>query len=89
MNACLIFSIAGMSVWLWYLDAVGAGAIALATGLVLRLQGMSQWIMWEVSTVFENIGVVMDGVETIARERAIDDAPGARALVVDAGGNPI
>jgi ATP-binding cassette subfamily B multidrug efflux pump len=86
MNACLIFSIAGMSVWLWYLDAVGAGAIALATGLVLRLQGMSQWIMWEVSTVFENIGVVMDGVETIARERAIDDAPGARALVVDAGG---
>ena len=42
--------------------------------------------MWEVSTVFENIGVVMDGVETIARERAIDDAPDARALVVDAGG---
>jgi len=86
MNACLIFSIAGISVWLWYLNAVGAGAITLATGLVLRLQGMSQWIMWEVSTVFENIGVVMDGVETIARERAIDDAPDARALVVDAGG---
>ncbi|MBT4689821.1 MAG: ABC transporter ATP-binding protein, partial [Rhodospirillaceae bacterium] len=86
MNASLIFSIAGMSIWLWYQDAVGAGAIALATGLVLRLQGMSQWIMWEVSNVFENIGVVMDGVESIARERAIEDAPDARALVVDAGG---
>ncbi|MFP6748768.1 MAG: ABC transporter ATP-binding protein [Alphaproteobacteria bacterium] len=86
MNAALIFSIAGMSVWLWYQDAVGVGAIALATGLVLRLQGMSQWIMWEVSNVFENIGVVMDGVETIARERAIEDDPDAEELVVAAGG---
>ena len=85
MNACLIFSIAGMAVWLWYIDAASAGAIALAVGLVLRLQGMSQWIMWEASNVFENIGVVMDGVATIARERAIDDAPDARELQVDAG----
>ncbi len=86
LNAMLIFSIAGMSIWLWHVDAVGAGAIALATGLVLRLQGMSQWIMWEVSNVFENVGVVMDGVETIARERAIDDSPDAVELAVEAGG---
>ncbi len=86
MNASLIFSTAGMSIWLWYTDAVGAGAIALATGLVMRLQGMSQWIMWEVSVVFENIGVVMDGVETIARERSIEDAPDASELKVDQGG---
>jgi len=85
LNACLIFSVAGMSIWLWHLDNVGAGAIALATGLVLRLQGMSQWIMWEVSNVFENIGVVMDGVETIARDRAIEDTPGATELVVVKG----
>ncbi|MFP6727596.1 MAG: ABC transporter ATP-binding protein, partial [Alphaproteobacteria bacterium] len=86
MNACIIFSVAGISIWLWHLDTVGAGAIALATGLVLRLQGMSQWIMWEVSTVFENIGVVMDGVETIARDRAIEDTPGATELAVVKGG---
>ena len=85
MNACLIFSTAAMSIWLWHQDAVGAGAIALATGLVLRLQGMSQWIMWEVSIVFENIGVVMDGVETIARERTIEDLPEARDLSVPEG----
>jgi len=81
MNACLIFSVAGISIWLWHIETVGAGAIALATGLVLRLQGMSQWIMWEVSNVFENIGVVMDGVETIARDRAIEDKPDATQLV--------
>ena len=86
MNACLIFSVAGISIWLWHIETVGAGAIALATGLVLRLQGMSQWIMWEVSNVFENIGVVMDGVETIARDRAIEDKPGATRLVEVKGG---
>ena len=86
LNAGLIFAIAGMAVWLWYIDATSAGAIALAVGLVLRLQGMSQWIIWEVSNIFENIGVVLDGVETIARERAIEDAPNATTLAVAAGG---
>jgi ATP-binding cassette subfamily B multidrug efflux pump len=47
---------------------------------------MSQWIMWEASNVFENIGVVLDGAATIARERAIDDAPDAQALRVALGG---
>ena len=42
MNACLIFSVAGISIWLWHVETVGAGAIALATGLVLRLQDASQ-----------------------------------------------
>ena len=86
MNGCLIFAIAGMAIWLWYIDATSTGAIALAVGLVLRLQGMSQWIMWEASNVFENIGVVLDGVATIARKRAIDDAPDAQDLDVKAGG---
>ena len=86
MNACLIFAIAGMAIWLWYIEATSAGAIALAVGLVLRLQGMSQWIMWEVSHVFENIGVVLDGVATIARERNIEDDPNAQVLVVAKGG---
>ena len=86
MNACLIFAITGMAIWLWYIDAATPGAIALAVGLVLRLQGMSQWIMWEASNVFENIGVVLDGIATIARERVIDDAPDAQDLAVAAGG---
>ena len=86
MNGGLIFTIAGMAIWLWYIDATSPGAIALAVGLVLRLQGMSQWIMWEASNVFENIGVVLDGVATIARKRAIDDAPDAQDLDVKAGG---
>ena len=59
--------------------------IALTVGLVLRLQGMSHWIMWEVAGLFENIGVVQDGLETIARERSVVDAPDAKPLVVPKG----
>ncbi|MBZ0217492.1 MAG: ABC transporter ATP-binding protein/permease, partial [Fimbriimonadaceae bacterium] len=85
LNGFLIFSVAGLSIWLWQQGAVQTGAIAFSIGLVLRMQGMSQWILWEVSGVFENIGVVQDGIETIARERSVVDKPDARDLVVRHG----
>ncbi|MEE9588525.1 MAG: ABC transporter ATP-binding protein [Hyphomicrobiaceae bacterium] len=86
LNSMLIFSAAALSIWLWSVNAVTAGAIAFAIGLVLRMQGMSQWILWEVAGLFENIGVVQDGIETIARERKVIDAPGAKPLCVTNGG---
>ena len=85
LNALLLFSVAALSVWLWSVEAVTAGAIALSIGLVLRMQGMAHWIMWEVAGLFENIGVVQDGIEGIARERAVVDATDARPLVVSKG----
>jgi ATP-binding cassette subfamily B multidrug efflux pump len=85
LNGFLLCSVAGLSIYLWSLDAVTTGAIAFAMGLVLRMQGMSQWILWEVSALFENIGVVQDGIETIARDRAITDAPEAGELTVPKG----
>lgn len=85
INCALLFSVAAVSVWLWQLGAVTAGAIAFALGLVLRLQGMSQWILWEVAEMFENIGVVEDGMDTIAREVAIQDRRGAKDLKVGEG----
>ena len=85
MNSTLLFAVSALSIWLWYVDAITAGAIAFSIGLVLRLQGMAHWIMWEVSGLFENIGVVHDGIETIARERTVVDAPDATALTVPRG----
>ena len=85
LNALLLFSVAGTSLWLWSIGAVTTGAIALSVGLVLRLQGMSHWIMWEVAGLFENVGVVQDGLETIARERSVVDRPDAKPLVVPKG----
>lgn len=85
LNAALLFSVAGTSLWLWSIDAVSTGAIALSVGLVLRLQGMSHWIMWETAGLFENIGVVQDGLETIARVRSVVDEPDAKPLAVTKG----
>ena len=85
LNALNLFGVSATSLWLWSIGAVSAGAIAFAIGLVLRLKGMSHWIMWEVSGLFENIGVVQDGVETISRMRTVVDAPGAATLTVPRG----
>ena len=85
LNAALLFSVAALSIWLWSIEAVTTGAIALSIGLVLRMQGMAHWIMWEVAGLFENIGVVEDGIEGLARARDVVDAPGARPLAVPRG----
>ncbi|WP_075997034.1 ABC transporter ATP-binding protein [Salaquimonas pukyongi] len=85
-NALVVFLIVGLSIWLWLGSAVSIGAIAIAVGLALRLNGMSQWIMWEVSALFENIGVVHDGMAMMAKRREVQDHPDAGDLEVKEGG---
>lgn len=86
INALLIFAVAALSVWLWTVDAISTGAIAAAVGLVLRLNGMAQWIMWEVSALFENIGTARDGLNTLSKPRDVQDRPDAVPLIVNQGG---
>jgi ATP-binding cassette subfamily B multidrug efflux pump len=85
-NSLVVFSIAAMSVWLWQTGAITIGAIAIGVALSLRLNGMSQWIMWEVSGLFENIGVVHDGAQMLTKTQDVVDRPGAPALRVAKGG---
>ena len=85
LNSLLLTSVAALSIWLWLGEAVTIGAVAVAIGLVLRLWGMSQWIMWEMSGLFENIGTVQDGIGSISLPRLVEDRPGARDLVVREG----
>lgn len=85
MNGLLIFSVSALSIWLWSVNAVTTGGIAVAIGLTLRIQGMAHWIMWEVARLFENIGVVRDGIDTIAQERKVVDKPGAQVVHVNSG----
>ncbi|RZJ00504.1 MAG: ABC transporter ATP-binding protein, partial [Haliea sp.] len=81
----LILGMAGTSLWLWSNGQVGAGAVAAATAMALRLQGMSHWIMWETTSLFESVGTVQDGINTLSRPRAIIDAPAAPELQVPRG----
>jgi ATP-binding cassette subfamily B multidrug efflux pump len=85
LSGTLIFMMSGLSVLLWYQGAITTGAIAFSIGLTLRIKAMSQWIIWEVSGLFEDLGVIQDGIATIARDHAITDAPGAKRLVVGKG----
>lgn len=84
-NYLLAFVISAISIWLWSFDAVTIGAIAIAVSLALRLNGMSQWIMWEVSMLFEHIGTVADGMSTLSQPREVQDRPAAPPLKVSAG----
>jgi ATP-binding cassette subfamily B multidrug efflux pump len=79
-NAIAVFAIAALAISLWLNSLVSVGAIAAAIALALRLNGMSQWIMWEVSGLFENIGTVYDGMETMTRRMEVKDAPDAATL---------
>jgi ATP-binding cassette subfamily B multidrug efflux pump len=85
LNSLLLFSVSALSIWLWYMGAVTPGAIAFAIGLILRMQGMAHWILWEVSSLFENIGIVQDGIETVARVRDVVDRADAKPLKVVSG----
>lgn len=85
LNSLLLFSVTALALWLWLGEYVSVGAVAVALGLVLRLWGMSQWVMWETAGLFENIGTVQDGLGTIARPHAVQDKAGATALDVPRG----
>jgi ATP-binding cassette subfamily B multidrug efflux pump len=85
LNYFLVFSVAALSLYLWTLSAISAGAIAIAVSLALRLNGMAQWIMWEISGLFENIGTVADGMKTLSNPIEVDDQPNADTLQVSAG----
>jgi ATP-binding cassette subfamily B multidrug efflux pump len=85
-NYLLVFSIAGISIYLWLDDAITVGAIAIAVSLALRINGMSKWIMWEIGGLFENLGTVIDGMKTLAKPIAIQDKPNAEPLKVPQGG---
>ena len=85
LNGLLIVTTSGLALWLWSQSLISVGAIALATGLVIRIVNMSGWIMWVVNGIFENIGMVQDGLKTIAQPVAVTDREQAPRLTVSRG----
>jgi ATP-binding cassette subfamily B multidrug efflux pump len=81
----LIAATAGVTLWLWIHGEVRVGAVAAATAMALRLNGISHWIMWEMSSLFEHIGTVQDGINTLSRPLTVLDKPDAKPLAVSHG----
>ncbi len=84
-NYVLAFAMTALAISLWMQSAITVGAIAIAVSLALRLNGMSHWIMWELSALFENIGTVTDGMRTLAKPNIIEDKKDAKPLNVNKG----
>ena len=85
LSVALIGCTTGMTLWLWQRGDVGVGAVAAATAMAMRLNGISHWIMWELATLFEHVGTVQDGINTLSRPNAVVDADAARPLQVPRG----
>jgi ATP-binding cassette subfamily B multidrug efflux pump len=85
LNGLVIAATTAVALWLWTSGLVSLGAIALVTTLVVRITQMSGWVLNLVTSIFENIGIVQDGMKTISRPQAIVDQTGAKSLVVRKG----
>ena len=85
LNMLLVISCAGVALWLWSQGRVGVGAVAAVTAMALRLNGISHWVMWEMTSLYEQVGTVQDGMNTLALPHQIVDAPEAKPLQVVRG----
>ena len=80
LNGLLIVGVVGWAIYLWMIGVTSVGAVAAATALTLRLNAMTGWIMWALTTFFRQLGVVAEGMETIAQPIDLVDAPDAKPL---------
>ncbi|MCW5633327.1 MAG: ABC transporter ATP-binding protein [Rubrivivax sp.] len=85
LSVALVAATAGACLWGWTRGTVSVGAVAAATAMAFRLNGISHWIMWEMAALFEHIGTVQDGMNTLAKARSVVDRPGASELKVTRG----
>jgi ATP-binding cassette subfamily B multidrug efflux pump len=85
LSVLLIAAITATALWLWSVSLVSVGAVAAATAMAFRLNGISHWVMWEMATLFEHIGTVQDGMATLSRPRSVLDRAGATELRVTRG----
>jgi len=85
LSISLIAATVGATLVLWTRGQVGIGAVAAATAMAIRLNGISHWVMWEMAALFEHIGTVQDGITTLSKRRSVVDRPGAVPLEVTRG----
>jgi len=85
LNGLLIVGVVGWALWLWMAGSASAGVVAAAAALVLRLNAMTGWIMWALSNFFQNLGIVSEGMETIAQPITLTDGSNAKPLELTEG----
>ena len=85
LSTFLIGGLIGYAIWLWSAGAISVGVVAAAIALVVRLMGLVEWIMWNLSSLFQNIGTVQEGMETVSQPLRLTDRPSAAPIVLTEG----
>ncbi|WP_336950777.1 ABC transporter ATP-binding protein [Acinetobacter sp. AS167] len=85
LTAVLFFGVLGTAVWLWLQGQAAIGVIAATTAMILKLNSMAEFMMWQTSALFENVGTIQDGMQTLGRQINIQDKEDAKPLVVTEG----
>lgn len=85
LNMLLIISSGGLGLWFWTNGQMSVGGIAAIAAMSLRLNGISHWVMWEMTSLYEQVGTVQDGINTLSMQHTIVDSQHAKPLVVSKG----
>lgn len=85
LTAVLFFGVLGTAVWLWLQGQAQIGVIAATTAMILKLNSMAAFMMWQTSALFENIGTIQDGMKTLGKPIKIEDKPNAHPLAIKKG----
>ncbi|MCO8085811.1 ABC transporter ATP-binding protein [Acinetobacter lwoffii] len=85
LSVVLYGGVLGTAIWLWMEGQAELGIIAATTAMVLKLNSIAEFMMWQTSALFENVGTIQDGMKTLGRKIAIEDKPGAKELKLNHG----
>ncbi|HKS85643.1 MAG TPA: ABC transporter ATP-binding protein [Pseudolabrys sp.] len=85
LNALLITSTGAFAIALWRFGHIEVGVVAMALPMMTQIITVSHWVAYQVTTIFENVGVVQEGMLTIARPHLLTDRPDAHTLKITEG----
>ena len=82
LSMFLILSTTGTALWLWSNNEIAIGVLAAASAMSLRLNGISHWVMWEMTSLYEQIGIAQDGLNMLSQKQIVADKKNASILKV-------
>ena len=80
LSMLLVIGTSVVAIWLWSKSEIMVGVVATATAMALRLNGISHWVMWEMTSLYEQIGTLQDGLNTLSIHQEIKDIKNAKDL---------
>ena len=85
LSVVLYAGVLGTALWLWLNGRAELGIIAAATAMILKLNSIAEFMMWQTSALFENVGTIQDGMKTLGKPIHIQDQPNAKPLQLNHG----